>query len=107
MKYVGNAPVYLGKGLYFKPNKGNSYKIDSGLYLKPYKHDSIKKTKIPRKTKKLIFMLPNRALYDYEVINYAHKLKIPHLLDLPHLNCIATFFGINTIENGPYRRPLF
>ena len=25
-------------------------------------------------------MLPNRALYDYEIIKYAHLLKIPHFI---------------------------
>ncbi|VVC35992.1 Hypothetical protein CINCED_3A008176 [Cinara cedri] len=98
-------PTHLGNGLYLTPHKGSKYKITGGeglflgsyknthgeglflaphkknirgegLYLNPHKGREAKKS--AKKKKKLITTLPDRALYDYEIIKYANAMKIPH-----------------------------
>ncbi|KAE9522018.1 hypothetical protein AGLY_017580 [Aphis glycines] len=70
-------PLHLGNEVYLAPYKGNSYKI-----VTPNKTGGGVLTK-----KKLIATLPNRALYDYELLKFAR--------DIPH------FIGVFTRDKLP------
>ncbi|KAE9530084.1 hypothetical protein AGLY_011546 [Aphis glycines] len=76
-EFKRNTPAHLGNGLYLMPYKGNSYKIGSGI-------TPLVKTK--KTKKKLIYTLPRRALYDYELIKTARLMKIPHFIGV-ELTC--------------------
>ncbi|KAF0759201.1 death-associated inhibitor of apoptosis 1-like [Aphis craccivora] len=62
--------VHLGKGVYLRPYKS------AGSYTIPQKSSAITNEKNRREIKKLT--LPNRALYDFEISEYAKRAKISH-----------------------------
>ncbi|KAF0702663.1 Uncharacterized protein FWK35_00034198, partial [Aphis craccivora] len=88
------SPIFLGKGMYLSPHKGGgSYAIVKKCNGRgSRKRAAGGKSKMARrkkedesdekiiKDKKLI--LPNRALFDFEIVKYAKYKKIPHFRDV-------------------------
>jgi len=74
--------IALGKGMYLKP-----YKKGFGLHLKPYAGGRLKK--------KPEIRLPPRALSNFDLLEYAKKLKIPNFRGV---------FMRNTLPSNPHYR---